>query len=200
MSDSKTKPTIEAVPLAETIGDRPSQRLEHSMLVGGFLVGRYSGTGDMALCQLADKAKVTVVSNASPITCFTSWGAEVVTLHADETLQVLNVNKMRADKYPQERGTTEGVRRVVANSKYVVAIGAKRLLVWARERLGAAPRVVDLAGAPTPITTVSERTTMGAADRVVIVNNSPGGHIFQVWDVAAGALCCYAENASATET
>ena len=41
---------------------------------------------------------------------------------------------------------------------------------------------------------------MGAADRVVIVNNSPGGHIFQVWDVAAGALCCYAENASATET
>lgn len=200
MSDSKTKPTIEAVPLAENIPDKPSQRLEHSMLVGGFLVGRYSGTGDMALCQLADKPKVTIMSNPSPITCFTSWGSEVVSLHANETLQVLNVNKMRSDKYPQEKGTTEGVRRIVANSKYVVAIGAKRLLVWARDSLAKPPRVVDLTGAPTPITTISERTTMGAPDRVVIVNNSPGGHIFQVWDVVAGQLCCYAENSSATET
>jgi len=200
MSDSKGKPTVEPVPLRDTIEGKPNQKLEHTLLMDGFAVGRYSATGDMIVCELDEKPNQKRLENASPVICFTTCGINVISIHQNEVLQVMDVKSKKSDLIKQAKGTMEGVRRVVANSKYIVAIAQKKLLVWDRSNLEKPPKEVDTTNAPTPITTVSERSAMAQEDRVVIVNNSPGGHIFQVWDIVAGKLCCYAENKSKTDT
>jgi len=200
MSDSKGKPTVEPVPLRDTIEGRPNQKLEHTLLVDGYAVGRYSGTGDMIVCELEEKPKQRRLENSSPAICFTTFGFDVISIHQNEVLQVMDVKSKKSELVKQAKGTMEGVRRVVANSKYIVAIALKKLLVWTRSNLDKPPKDIDITSAPTPITTVSERSAMAQEDRVVIVNNSPGGHIFQVWDITEGKLCCYADNKSKTDT
>jgi len=200
MSDSKGKPTVEPVPLRDTIEGRPNQRLEHTLLLDGFAVGRYSGTGDMIVCELEEKPNQKRLENSNPVICFTTFGSDVISIHQNEVLQVMDVKAKKSDLMKQAKGTMEGVRRVVANSKYIVAIAQKKLLVWNRSNLEKPPKEIDTTNAPTPITTVSDRSAMSQEDRVVIVNNSPGGHIFQVWDITAGKLCCYAVNKSNTDT
>jgi len=200
MSDSKGKPTVEVLPLRDTIEGRPNQRLENTLLMDGFAVGRYAQTGDMIVCELEEKPNQKRLENSSPAICFTTYGAEVISIHQNEVLQVMDVKGKKSDLLKQPKGTMEGVRRVVANGRYIVAIAQKKLLVWDRTNLEKPPKEIDTTNAPTPITTVSERSAMAQEDRVVIVNNSPGGHIFQVWDISAGKLCCYAENKSKTDT
>jgi len=188
------------LPLRDTIEGRPNQRLENSILMDGFAVGRYSATGDMIVCELEEKPNQKRLENASPAICFTIFDGEVISIHQNEVLQVMDVKNKKSDLIKQAKGTMEGVRRVAANSKYIVAIAQKKLLVWARKNLEKPPKEIDITNAPTPITTVSERSCMSQENRVVIVNNSPGGHIFQVWDITAGKLCCYADNKSKTDT
>jgi len=200
MSDSKGKPTVEPVPLRDTIEGRPNQRLENTLLMDGFAVGRYAATGDMIVCELEEKPNQKRLENSSPAICFTTFGSDVISIHQNEVLQVMDVKGKKSDLIKQGKGIMEGVRRVVANNKYIVAIAQKKLLVWTRSNLEKPPTEIDTTNAPTPITTVSERSAMAQEDRVVIVNNSPGGHIFQVWDITAGKLCCYAENKSMTDT
>jgi len=200
MSDSKGKPVVEPLPLRDTIEGRPNQKLENTLLIDGFAVGRYSATGDMIICELEEKPEQKRLENASPLICFTVFGFEIISIHQNEVLQVMDVKGKKSDLIKQNKGVMEGVRRVVANSKYIVAIAQKKLLVWNRNNLEKPPKEIDITNAPTPITTVSERSSMAQEDRVVIVNNSPGGHIFQVWDINEGKLCCYAENKSGTDT
>jgi len=200
MSDSKSKPTVEQVPLRDTIEGRPNQKLEHTLLLDGFMVGRYSATGDMIVCELEEKPNQRRLENSSPAICFTTFGFNVISIHQNEVLQVMDVKSKKSELVKQPKGTLEGVRRIVANHKYIVAIAQKKLIVWTRSNLDKPPKEIDTTGAPTPITTVSERSSMAQEDRVVIVNNSPGGHIFQVWDITEGKLCCYAENKSKTDT
>jgi len=200
MSDSKLKTTVELLPLRDSMENRPAFRLDQSLLLDGYAVGRYTGTGDTIICELSEKPNQRLLENSSPVICFTQFGFEIISIHQNEVLQVLDVKSKKSELFKQAKDTMQAVRRVVANQKYIVAICQKRLLVWDRSNLDKPPREIDTTGAPTPITTVSERSTMTQEDRVVIVNNSPGGHIFQVWDITAGKLCCFAENKGTSDT
>jgi len=200
MSEGKLKTTVEILPLRDSMENRPAFRLEQSLLVDGYLVGRYTGTGDSLVCDMTDKANPKLLQNSSPTICFVQYGFEVISIHQNDILQVVDVKTKKSDIFRQPKETMLGVRRVVANARFIVAIALKRLLVWERSSLGKPPRVVDTTCAPNPITAVSERSTMTQEDRVVIINNSPGGHIFQVWDVSAGRLCCFADNKGNSDT
>jgi len=200
MSDSKLKTTVEILPLRDSMENRPAFRLEHSLLIDGYLVGRYTGTGESIVCELSDKGNQRLLENSSPAICFTQFGFDVISIHQNEVLQVMDVKSKKSELFRQPKDTMLGVRRVVANARFIVAIALKRLLVWERTSLDKPPRIVDTTGAPNPITAVSERSTMTQEDRVIIVNNSPGGHIFQVWDVTAGKLCCFADNKGNSDT
>jgi len=200
MSDSKLKTTVELLPLRDSMENRPAMRLEQSTLVDGYAVGRYSGTGDTIICELAEKPNQRLLENSSPVICYTQYGFDFISIHQNEVLQVMDVKSKKSELFKQAKDTMQAVRRVAANHKYIVAIAQKRLLVWDRINLDTPPRVIDTTGAPSPITTVSDRSTMTQEDRVVIVNNSPGGHIFQVWDITEGKLCCYAENKGTSDT
>jgi len=200
MSDSKVKPTVEPLPLRDSLENRPAFRLEQTILIDGYAVGRYSGIGDTIVCEFSEKPNQRLLENSSPIICFTQCGFDIISIHQNEVLQVMDVKSKKSELFKQPKESLQGVRRVVANHKFIVAIAHKRLLVWERSELDKPPREVDITSAPTPITTVSERSTMTQEDRVVIVNNSPSGHIFQVWDISSGKLCCYAENKGASDT
>jgi len=200
MSESKMKTTVEILPLRDSMENRPAMKLEQSILIDGYAVGRYSGTGDTIICELSEKPNQRLLENSSPVICFTQFGYDMVSIHQNEVLQIMDVKSKKSQLFRQAKDTMQGVRRVCANQKYIVAIAHKRLLVWERSRLDKPPREIDVTSAPTPITTVSDRSTMTQGDRVVIVNNSSGGHIFQVWDVNAGKLCCYAENKGTSDT
>jgi len=200
MSDSKLKTTVEPIPLRDSMENRPAMRLEQSILVDGYVVGRYNGTGDTIICELAEKPNQRLLENSSPVICYTQFGFEMISIHQNEVLQVMDIKSKKSELFKQAKDTLQAVRRVVANSKYIVAIAQKRLLVWERKSLDKPPREIDTTSAPTPITTVSERSTMTQEDRVVIVNNSPSGHIFQVWEISSGKLCCFAENKGASDT
>jgi len=200
MSDSKLKTTVEILPLRDSMENRPAQRLDQSFLVDGYAIGRYSGTGDTIICELSERPNQRLLENSSPVICYTQCGFDIISIHQNEVLQVMDVKSKKSELFKQAKDSMQAVRRVAANNKYIVAIAQKRLIVWDRSNLDKPPREVDTSSAPTPITTVSDRSAMTQEDRVVIVNNSPGGHIFQVWDITAGKLCCYAENKGSSDT
>jgi len=200
MSDSKMKTTVEILPLRDSMENRPAFRLEQSLLVDGYAVGRYSGTGDTIICELAEKPNQRLLENSSPAICYTQCGFDIISIHQNEILQIMDVKSKKSELFKQPKETFQGVRRVVANHRFIVAICHKRMLVWERSSLDKPPREVDTSSAPSIITAVSERSTMTQEDRVVIVNNSPGGHIFQVWDISSGKLCCFADNKGNSDT
>jgi len=200
MSDSKLKTTVEILPLRDSMENRPAMRLEQSLLIDGYAIGRYTGTGDTIVCELAEKPNQRLLENSSPVICYTQFGFDIISIHQNEVLQVMDIKSKKSELFRQPKDTMQAVRRVAANNKYIVAIAQKRLLVWERSNLDKPPREIDTTSAPSPITTVSDRSTMTQEDRVVIVNNSPSGHIFQVWDITSGKLTCFAENKGASDT
>jgi hypothetical protein len=125
----------------------------------------------------------------------------VVTVHGGEIVQVFNVDTKQCDQFQQERGLIDGVRAVLANNKLIVGIAPKRLVVWDRELMTTQQaRVVELAAAPSQISSISDFSALIGDSRVLVVNGNPGGHLFHVWDHVRGELCAYAENPSKTES
>lgn len=87
-----------------------------------------------------------------------------------------------------------GARCVLADSKVIIGAAMKKLTIWDRETmLSQAPRTLDLEGAPA-ITVLSavcfvfsylqaindQKSAILPDNRVLLVNNNPGGHLFQV--------------------
>ena len=187
-------------PLPEHLDREATQTLEQSLLINGYLLGRYKGTGTMTVANLADQQRNSV-ENASPIQCFTTSFPHVITIHQDEVLQVFNLVTKQCDQFRQEKGMTEDIRRVLANSSVIVGVAPKRIVVWARDTITTQqPRIIDTTAAPMQIMSTSEMSVLVSDTRLVLMNTNPSGHLFQVWDLAAGALVAYAENPSKVET
>ena len=84
---------------------------------------------------------------------------------------------------------TEDIRRVLANSAVIVGVAPKRIVVWARDTIATQqPRIIDTTAAPMQIMSTSEMSALVSDTRLVLMNTNPSGHLFQVWDLAAGAL------------
>ena len=187
-------------PLPEHLDRDGVQTLEQSLLIRGYLLGRYKGTGTMTVANLSDQQRNSV-ENASPIQCFTTSYPHVITIHQDEVLQVFNLQTKQCDQFRQEKGMTEDIRRVLANSAVIVGVAPKRIVVWARDTIATQqPRIIDTTAAPMQIMSTSEMSALVSDTRLVLMNTNPSGHLFQVWDLAAGALVAYAENPSKVET
>jgi len=201
MPDVKA-PQVSAVPLPERPEDDgdASHVLDQSILVSGFALGRYSGTGVYVATNLSDGRRSSV-KNPHPIQCFTTCFPHVITIHQNEVLQIYNLQTTQCDSYQQEAGLLEGVRRVLANSLLIVGVAPKRIIVWQRRSMTTEPpHIIDTSSAPVQIVSTSEMSSFIGDTRLVLVNTNPSGHLFQVWDLTTGELAAYAENFSKVET
>eukprot|EP00727_Mastigamoeba_balamuthi_P000848 m51a1_g10760 hypothetical protein (819) ;mRNA; f:7714-10469 len=177
--------------------ESPATRYERAYLLRGHLVCRYSNSGTLVVVHAAQRAAPQTVCNSSPIVCMGFAGAVVATLHASDALQLYNVETRAVDQYQLERDSLAGVRVLVADARHIVALAPRRALVWERERLQVAPlpRALDTGpgACAAPIACPGDRSALLGDGRLVLANANPGGHLFQLWDLASGALLAYAE-------
>jgi len=103
MSDSKLKTTVEILPLRDSMENRPAQRLDQSFLVDGYAIGRYSGTGDTIICELSERPNQRLLENSSPVICYTQCGFDIISIHQNEVLQVMDVKSKKSELFKQAR-------------------------------------------------------------------------------------------------
>ena len=103
----------------------------------------------------------------------------------------------------QDKSVLRDLRLAVANDKYLVGIGVKRIVVWdiVPQGLGE-PRQYALESSPSIASPKDWSCLIG--NRLLLVNNNPGGHLFQVWSIPpangpAPTLECFAESIDNTE-
>ena len=202
MPDPKNQQITALVPPDQLKPSPDQPNMPPPILQHGYLVWRNTGTGTMIVTNLLDPSgQHHKTEGRAAIQCFTTCYPYVITVHENDSLQVLNVATNQCDLFAQEKGTTEGIRRVLANTSVIVGVAPKRMVVWELENMATKPpRVIDTSTAPMHIMSTSEMSTLVSNTRVVLMNTNPSGHLFQVWDLAAGKLVAYAENPSKIET
>jgi len=199
IEDVSLKEGVNPLPVPDHLSGVAGAKLDAFLLLGNFLVARYTNTGSILWCDISH-GSVHRVNQKTPIKCWSGSYPSVLTVHGSEMVQLLDLTNGQTQTFTAPGSLLDNVRRVVANEKYVVAISPKELAVWDREKGDTGkPRLVDMMSAPTQIPTASDRTTFINETQLCLANNSSGGHVFQVWDVATGVLVSYAENPSRTD-
>jgi len=199
IEDVSLKEGVNPLPLPDHLSGVAGAKLDAFLLLGNFLVARYTNTGTILWCDISH-GSVHRVNQKVPIRCWSGAYPSILSVHGSELVQLLDLARGQTQTFTAPGSFLDNVRRVVANDKYVVAISPKELAVWDRSKGDTGkPRLIDMMSAPTQIPTASDRTAFINETQLCLANNSSGGHVFQVWDVATGVLVSYAENPSRTD-
>jgi len=197
---SASRAQLVQLQIPEQLESNINCKLDRAFLIRGHVVARYTNSGTLVVGNAMLKS-LHSIPNPSPILAMTLCYPHVVTVHVSETVQVYNVESKQCDQYQQEKGLVEGVRCILANSRMLLGLAPKRIIVWDRDTMTSQPpRVVDLSSTPTQIASIGEFSTLVGDTRVLLINANPGGHAFQVWDHVSGELVAYAENPAKLES
>lgn len=176
-----------------------SGKYEKAYLFRGHVVNRYTGGGAVVVAHIQQKTQ-HIIPNASPVIALVCEYPKIITFHQSEVIQIYNIETKQCEQQQQEKDTVSRARCALANSKIIVAILLKKILIWERDPFSKAPKTLELEGAPTIAAISESKSAILPGSRLLIANNNPGGHLFQVWDLQSGKIVAYAENPSATET
>eukprot|EP01105_Mastigella_eilhardi_P019655 TRINITY_DN4640_c0_g1_i1.p1 TRINITY_DN4640_c0_g1~~TRINITY_DN4640_c0_g1_i1.p1 ORF type:complete len:663 (-),score=178.99 TRINITY_DN4640_c0_g1_i1:40-1752(-) len=123
----------------------------------------------------------------------------VLTIHESDMIQIYNVENNLCDRFMQDKDVIAGSKSILADGKTILAIAAKKFTIWDRDNMLQVPRSVVLEGASCLSVINEQKSELMPDNRVIVVNASPGGHVFQMWDYTKGELLCYGENPSKSE-
>eukprot|EP01105_Mastigella_eilhardi_P005451 TRINITY_DN17154_c0_g1_i1.p1 TRINITY_DN17154_c0_g1~~TRINITY_DN17154_c0_g1_i1.p1 ORF type:complete len:687 (+),score=180.50 TRINITY_DN17154_c0_g1_i1:62-2062(+) len=189
--------------------DNPSWKYDKSNLLRGHVINRYTNSGQLVVTNVLQRTSYSV-PNPSQIAAITFSYPHVVTVHQSGLIQVYDIEGKQTSHYSQYKDIVSGFRCILADNKNIIGVSIKKLTVWERDKMKkdgepdqaseSAPHTVELEGAPCIAAIHDQKSLLLSDNRVILVNNNPGGHLFQVWDFLKGELLGYAENPSKTES
>jgi len=112
-------------------------------------------------------------------------------------------NKKILTSIPQDTKIFSDLRVAVANEEYLIAIGVKKMYVWSITATDLSDPYEYSLEAFVSIASPRDKTCL-INNRLLLINNNPGGHLFQVWTLPSSVddepvLDCYAESEKNTE-
>eukprot|EP01119_Soliformovum_irregulare_P023570 TRINITY_DN8255_c0_g1_i3.p1 TRINITY_DN8255_c0_g1~~TRINITY_DN8255_c0_g1_i3.p1 ORF type:complete len:787 (+),score=186.79 TRINITY_DN8255_c0_g1_i3:20-2380(+) len=158
---------------------------EHLTLLSndGKLVVRYKNTGSMVLANVFDP-ETKIIKSVSDILHTHVTYPYIVTIHADDTFHLLNVETGQTDTFQQEKDTLKKVQCLLVDENRVFCITASTVSVWDRSGLTQPPRVIPLKDTKDKDT----RTIINIKDTFSYVMSSNrlllgNSDVFQIWEL-----------------
>ncbi|KAH3760674.1 hypothetical protein Pelo_7504 [Pelomyxa schiedti] len=182
------------------VDNNPLSKYDRPHFMLGWLVCRYvnSNTLVVGVPVTAPGATPNIysISSSLNITALTLQFPYIITCHQAETLQLFNVKTRQAEQYIQERDSLSVVRGIFSDSRSIIAVFPKKLMIWQRDNLSKGPQNINLNVDVVPTISAPHefRCSTLPDNRLLLVNTNPSGPLLQVWDVVKGEIISYIEN------
>ena len=152
---------------------------------GEFVVARYSGTSSVVIGNVKSKSSNVIKSALCTDINHLAICCPLLFTLTDNFIQVINITSYTFEQIFQDSFFNEDIKYILTNSKYLVGVGIKRLIVWKREALQEPPKVIKM----TPlqdalgcgqIGSISQSTSFIDSTRIIVINRNPVACLFQV--------------------
>lgn len=102
----------------------------------------YKNTGSLVVASLTDVKDVKTYKNTSEHSQWETFAPLVVSIHQNDSLQVINSDLDSCVSYPQAKDTISRTSCLIANPNRLMAFTPNTLYIWDRKNLGAPPKEV----------------------------------------------------------
>lgn len=173
--------------IPESLEINSTNKFEKSYLddTGEFVIAKYSGISSVVIGNIKTKTSSVIRSAlCSEINHLTICYPLLFTL-TDNFIQAINIKSSTFEQIFQDSYLNEDIKHIITNSKYLVGIGIKRLIVWKRDSLQVPPKVIKMSTLQDDcgcgqIGSISQSTSFIDTTKIIIVNRNPSGCLFQV--------------------
>lgn len=184
--------------IPESLEINGTYKFEKSYLddTGEFVIAKYAGTSSVVIGNIKSKTTSVIKSpSCSDINHFTVCCPLLFTL-TDNFIQAINITSCTFEQFFQDSFLNADIKYILTNSKYLIGVGIKRLIVWKRDCLSEPPKVIKM----TPlqdalgcgqIGSISQSTSFMDESRVIIVNRNPSACFFQVFTILIILILLY---------